>query len=101
MGEESALVVIDYMEKYLKVPSTTWPVLLFNHRSYSRWAATEIIELLMDNPFESEITLVESFMMKMERLERVNPWTSRRFIFAIAKDAAEDILHIFERGQYE
>jgi len=70
-----------------------WPLCYFNQRSYSRWAANEILELVMDNPFSTPIDIIEEFIIKMDYFSCIDLSTS--LIFSIAKDTAEDILYLF------
>lgn len=91
---ESVQLVLNYLEEVLFEPGVHWPEHMFAERSYARWAASEIVGILMDHPFEDPDILVEAFMIDMMdhmyQAEHPHP----RFIFATAKETAEDILKL-------
>lgn len=94
MNDSAIEKVIRYLDEQLFEPSHYWPSDIFEERSYSRWAACEVIQRLMDQPFEQPDTIVEAFIFEMSMYAYVGGLSNRR-MFSIARDAAEDILCLF------
>lgn len=84
--------IITYMEECLFEPKTSWFKHEFEKRSYSRWAANEILEGVMDHPMSPADTIIEEFIFKMSLYSCVAEDSKASFIFSIAQDTAEDIL---------
>ena len=53
MNEVAICKIMSYIENNLFEPGYLWDKHIFKERSYSRWAAYEILERIMDNPFSS------------------------------------------------
>lgn len=87
--------ILECLEENLFEPHYAWPHNSFEERSYSRWAAIEIANLLMDRPYECPDTIVEEFMLKMMYLENTTDDPKKNRIFGIAYRTAEDILTLF------
>ena len=97
INEEAALAIIHYMEEQLFEPQLNWPRYWFSQRTYSRWAATEILESVMDHPYASPVDIIEDFIIRMIYFAELNEnsYTSR--IFSTAKETAKDMLNLFGR----
>lgn len=95
MNEAAVLAIINYMEECLFEPKRNWPEYWFNQKSYSRWAANEILERVMDHPMMPPIMVIEEFMITMDLYSCMAEDTRVSIIFSIAKDTAEDIMSLF------
>ena len=95
MNEIAIQEVKLYIEECLFEPRYNWPADIFEERSYSRWAAFEIIQRLMDQPFVSPILIIEGFMYEMASRSHIEEDLSKDHMFQIARDTAEDILCLF------
>jgi hypothetical protein len=95
MNDIAIRLILEYVEKYLFDPTLNWPREEFEKRSYSRWAAYEIIESIMDHPFEQPIDVIDDFYMRMIIFGRAAEGTKREAIFSCAADAAEEIALMF------
>ena len=83
------------MDEYLVSPGNNWSDKHFEEASYSRWAAEEIVQLLLDRPLDSPDEVIFSFILKMALYAQVAKTYKKRRIFSISEDTAEDILHLF------
>lgn len=92
MNNDAIAMVLRYMDECLFEPCRHWSRYDFDKRSYSRWAANEIVELLMADPFTSADRIMDEFIIKMCYFAHLAKENNQRFIFAI--DTAEDILSI-------
>ena len=89
MNDEAIIKVFRYLEEYLFEPMKDWPKEEFEKRSYERWAAYEIAESLMDNPFTTADMVIDEFILKMIFFAHLAKEQKQQFIFAI--DVAETI----------
>lgn len=94
-NEVAAYMIFECLEENLFEPNRNWPETIFEERSYARWAAIEIADMLMDRPYEDPDTIVESFMLRMQLYSIVEEDPRKAKIFEIAKETAEDILTLF------
>lgn len=99
MNESDILKIVKYMEECLFEPRLNWSKHWFENRTYSRWAADEILGLILDDPFTPSNVIIKKFIAKMESFSEVAEDTLASLIFSIAKDTAEEILLLFERGK--
>ena len=84
-----------YMDENLFEPSRNWPLYETERRIYSRWAVTEIIEALSSRPMDFPEIVVEEFLIKMIIFSRDEDGLSNQ-MFVVAKEVAEDILHLIK-----
>ena len=89
MNDEAITTIFRYLEEYLFEPMKNWPKDEFEKRSYERWAAYEIIESLMDNPFTTADMVIDEFILKMICFAHLAKEQKQQFILAI--DVAETI----------
>lgn len=94
-SEVAVQKIMECLEENLFEPHIAWPHNSFEQRSYSRWAAIEIADRLMDRPYEFPDIIIESFMLEMEILAIEAKDPKRKRIFTIAEETAEDILTLF------
>lgn len=95
MDTDAAQKLMIYINEYFIEPHHRFPTKLFEEMSYSRWAAFEIVNALLDHPTDPPVEVVENFLLKMALYAQVSESEDKRRIFSIAEDAAEDILCIF------
>lgn len=65
----------------------------FDQKSYSNWAANEVLLYVQKHSDMSPIEAIEEFAKKVDRYSVKNPNTS--YIFSVAYDVAMDILDVF------
>lgn len=93
MERERVIFEIEsYARQYLFEPAGNWPKYWFKQRSYRRWAAEELIELLKKDTSTPARIQVEKFIHKMDMYSTIN--SSSSWIFAVARDEAENIYDI-------
>ena len=92
MNELEARMVLHYIDEYLFEPVRTWPKQEFEDRTFSRWAAYEIVQRLMDAPFDPPDLIVESFIFELAECSYLAKDPEVAEIFLTAKEAAEVIL---------
>lgn len=92
MNEVEVITVMNYIDDQLFEPKINWPREEFRRRSYSRWAAYEILELVLNRPFNSATELIEDFIIEMWYFLYIAPNEKSSYKFLIAMDVAEDIL---------
>jgi len=95
MNRQIELAITNYIYEKIPEPEKHWSKFYFSQRSYSRWAAKEILEILHKNQDKSPIEMVENFMKTMEDFSCTDDknWKDG-FIFSVAHDVASDILDI-------
>lgn len=94
MNEEAIELVRDYKRKYLFPPQANWPDDEFRRRSYSRWAANEIIHRLVTYPNEDPVHILEEFIQIMDRYSEIDGIGNPDAIFLTAKETAEELLFL-------
>lgn len=92
MNEVEVITVMNYIDDQLFEPKINWPREEFSRRSYSRWAAYEILELVLNRPFNSATELIEDFIIEMWYFLYIAPNEKSGYKFLIAMDVAENIL---------
>lgn len=97
MSTEAAQKLLAYIEDYYCAPPFAWHKQLFEEMTYSRWAALEIVERLMDHPLDPPETVVEDFLLRVALYSQVAKTPTQQRIFSIAEDTAEDILLFFSQ----
>ncbi len=98
MSNETISKINSYIDTYLFEPQNTWPNIYFEERSYSRWAANEIIYLLLEQENIRPIELISRFAFLMGRYSDKSSNHKSQWIFSIAKDIAEDIQGLLLKG---
>lgn len=53
----------------------------------------------MDKPFDSPIDIIEAFIIELELFLCIGEDTSRDYPFLIARETAEDILCLIQKGE--
>ena len=88
-------VIIEYLEDIGEVQST-FNKGFFDKKSYSRWAATEILDIVETNPTIDPYILVSKFLEDMLIISKnTNYYSENKKIWMYACDVAIDILDVF------
>ena len=95
MDDEAIATIIKYINEKLPEPDIKWTKEAFDTRTTERWAAFEIIERLMDRPFDMPDMVVYDYMIKMSVYSYYHDNTERKYIFRVASNTAEKILNLF------
>jgi hypothetical protein len=85
-----------YINEYFIEPDGRFPKRLFEEMSYARWAAFEIVELLMDRPYDSPDEVVGDFLLRMALYSQTANTPEKKRIFSIGENVAEEILSLFD-----
>lgn len=88
-------IIKEYIDQHLFSPSFSWPKYEFIKRSYAQWAAYEIIDRIMDKPFEMPICVIEEFIFEMAMYACYGEDEQRSFIFQTAVETAEELALLF------
>lgn len=86
--------ILSCLDDILFEPDKRWSNDDFERQSYARWAAYEIINLIMDKPYDMPEIAAEEFMYTMATFAAFTKNSKKRRIFEIACDTANDILTI-------
>lgn len=95
MNEVAIQEIMNYVEENLFEPQKNWPKDIFEERAYSRWAAFELIDRIMDHPLDPPDMIIENFIFEMIKLSHNTENREKCRIFSIASDVAEDIIYLF------
>lgn len=96
---EAITLIHDYMDKHLFEPQIGWPKQVFMERSYSRWAAIEMLERIMDRPFDPPTTVIEDFLFEMAFYSQIEELSKSTCMFTVAEHTANDILYLILRKE--
>lgn len=91
-NEKAIIMIIAYINEHLFEPGSNWPKHWFDGRVYSRWAANEILERVMDHPHISAFDTIEEFYFKMNLFSAYSSDEKIDSIFLVALETASDIL---------
>lgn len=96
MCDTAASIILDYIQEHLFSPSLSWDKREFKRRSYQQWTAHEIIERILDHPFDPPLTTIENFLFEMYFYACFSGEDEERtFIFQTAVETAEEIVLLF------
>lgn len=91
----AAEMIHEYIQEYLFAPTASWSEYEFERRSYSRWAAYELVDQIMDRPLDAPIDTIEKFMFKMAYYAYCSVDERRCRIFQTAVETAEELVLLF------
>lgn len=95
-ASDAASIILKYAEMYLFPPAFSWSKYEFKKRSYQQWAANEIVERVLDNPFDLPLDTIENFMFEMYIYACYSDEDEHRtFIFQTAVETAEELALLF------
>lgn len=92
-GETIILTIIEYMESELFLPDISWPDDMFEKQSFSRWAAEDILQGILDRPYDMPETVVEDYIITMSYYARNYSGIA---MFQIALNTAKEILALIQ-----
>lgn len=95
MNELAVSVIQEYIDEYLFEPRSNWCKYEFNVRSYSRWAANEIIERIRNDSERSPVNIISEFIREVDLCCEKTPTNQAQLIFEVAKETATDIVLLF------
>lgn len=95
MNDNAVDIIREYIQEYLFEPSVSWDKTEFMKRSYARWAAYEIVNRIMDNPFDMILDTIDCFIAEMVIYVCCGKSRQSSFIFQTAIETAEDIALLF------
>lgn len=75
-------------------PEVYWPRHEFEEVCFSRWAACEMIEAILDHPMKNPEDTMEEFALKMMAFSSIAGDTDEGMIFLIAFDFANECLQL-------
>lgn len=82
----------NYVESYCSVLNVPCETDLFKKRSYRRWAACEICDLIASHPFDDVDTIIEDFMFLIMAYMSFDHSDKCNMIFKSALETAETML---------
>lgn len=88
-----------YKRRVLFIPGKRWFRYDFLYRSYSRWAADEILDRLQNTPDRNPVDVVREFVDEMDSCYERSKCEKTWQLFAIARDAGKDILDLVETNE--
>lgn len=97
MDERVRAAIKEYYRDKLFAPGKNWPEYYFKQRSYSRWAAKEVLRRIRRNPRVTAIETVEDFIDEVVEYREISSahWNKDdRLVFEAAYNVATDILDI-------
>lgn len=81
-----------YIEQHCSIPNTPCNTNLFKKRSYRRWAAYEVYNLILDKPFEDANTIIEDFIFLLMAYNTFDHSDQCSMVFHCALETAETLL---------
>lgn len=94
MNERAIYRLLECLEENLVEPNYFWPQDMFEEQSYARWAVYEVINMIMDRPFQEAQDVVEDFILRMCWLKSTTEVDQKIRLYEIAIETAKDILTI-------
>lgn len=96
MNQRAIRIIESYISR-MRVPRRRLKKQQFAQRSYSLWAAEEVLHYVKCRNDISPTAAVEEFIRMMDEYSCINPETS--YLFSVAKDTALDIYdHLITKG---
>lgn len=95
MNEVAIDIVLNYINRELFEPDHRWPEDIFERRTYSRWAAYEVLERIMDHPYDDPSIVIEKFWLEIGVILNGEHDLKKHRMFSIAKQTIEDIGRLF------
>lgn len=108
MNEIFIIDLQKYIDSRFPEPYGDWRSYKFKTKSYSNFAAYELLSWLIDRPNSDIESVIFSYQIKMLYLENIirkegkyeNKKSDLQFMLVLAVDVAEDILNWIKRGGY-
>lgn len=96
MNQLEAEMVLKYIEEHLPLEEKFLNKNAAKERSYSRWAAYELVERFMDHPFDPPEVIVDSFLIELMWYSKMSNDEHKNRLWMAAIDAVEDISCLLE-----
>ena len=91
MNELAMSIVREYIDTYLFEPQINWPKYEFNVRSYSRWAAYEILGRIANYMSTCDpVIVISEFMDEMDEYLEMSELREVRLLYSTARETAEE-----------
>ena len=91
MNEQAIEAIEEFYYDSLFEPNRKWPKEEFDRRVYSRWAAQEILERIIECPVLPAQEIVQRFIDEMKGYLELDLNKQMEFIFSTALETTEDI----------
>lgn len=85
-------VLSEYINNQYEDIDDRWPDYIFEYRSRQRWAANEIINLILQNPLDNPEDIIENFIYKMLYFGTECRNDDIREMYDIAANVGEELL---------
>lgn len=96
---EAAELVVRYIETSLPSPEITWGRREFDQRIYERWAADELLGILLNQGNHDPIELTEKYLLYL--LEATSSCVdNKKLIFSSAIHTVENILNLLTKEYF-
>ncbi len=89
-GNSVVLQILNYIEGVLFEPNISWPDDIFEERSFARWAADDILDLVIHNPTIPPDIVISIYLAQVQ--EYAEQYGAK--MFSVAATTAEDILEL-------
>ena len=93
-NDAAVQALLDYLNES-DAPEIYWPRHHFEESCFSRWAAWEMIEAIMDHPMKDPEDVIEEFAIKMVLFSSIADGTDEGRILSIAADFADECLTLY------
>ena len=100
MDNDSAIYALIEFLYETPEPEVYWPQHWFEEVSFTRWAAGELMEAILNHPTVPALDTIEEFALKMTAYWANSDGTDAEKIFKYAADFAYETLDIF-REEYK
>ena len=90
MNDRAVYTLIRFLDEYSEPPGLDWPQEESEEVTFSRWAAEELLNLVMDHPMTPAEDTIEEFIIKMETATKRDCGR----IFSIAAQTAREFLDL-------
>lgn len=97
-NEIAVMALSEYLNETEETERYLSPKEQFEETCFSRWAAGELINAIMDHPMTSAEDTIEEFAIKMTAYSALSNDTDARRIFSVAANFAYDTLEILMEG---
>lgn len=93
---DAAELVVRYIQASLQPPQITWGRREFDQRIYERWAADEILTLLLDRGEKDPVELIEGYFLSL-MAATATCVDNKSLIFSSAIHTTEKILKLLKK----
>ncbi len=91
--------LLGYIDEHLFEPKLSWPQHDFQVRSFSRFAALELMNRLLDHPTMDPIYIAEIFIIETELYKDLAEGTQWQLQVYVANKVGKDILNLLNRKE--